>query len=54
MVAGMSADLYTEEPATSTLAPAAMQSLQVWASTPPSTSSSQAAFSSRSFFILVA
>ena len=34
----------TEEPATSTLAPEAMQSLQVSGSTPPSTSSSQAGF----------
>ena len=44
MVAGMSAALYTAEPATSTLAPEAMHSLQVWVSTPPSTSSSQAGF----------
>ena len=44
MAAGMSAALYTAEPATSTLAPAAMQSLRVWVSTPPSTSSSQPGF----------
>ena len=40
----MSAALYTALPATSTLAPEAMQTLQVSPSTPPSTSSSQAGF----------
>src|SRR5699024_3080196 len=44
MRAGMSAALYTALPATSTLAPAAMQVLQVTGSTPPSTSSSQPGF----------